>query len=255
MIPLTRIWPAPVACMAGDRLIMVSQITLRDLATLQTLVEVQHPHPIDVAIAEAGEDWNEVRRILGRDPDAVIEYPPCYGDKRAAEHTETLGGLAVLLHRAMERAGETLGKESLDLDDVLDLCKVITIPQWMRIQRIIWGTPAWAEGQGLLAPKTNDPDEPEAVDWAEEVKQLCETFSYTPDQVGELYMSQWRILRAGGKADAYRPVVPYGMSFEEIGEYNRRLWRGELEADGTPSGELGSTTLGVGDVEDTLGAV
>lgn len=242
MTPLSRIWSEPVGVTAGGHIIFIRELRLRDLASAQVWIESYVPHPFDAAAAEGGDDLEAVRAALQRRHDEVFAYPPIIGTPEARKIMPAETRDTMFLLCGMKRV------DAKTLFEDASRCRAAMSPaEWRRAERILFGVPAWVECQEFLAAMAGHTEEDDGFgppDWGREVAEFCLEHGFTPDQVANFTLSQWRLLRSGGKADAYKPLSKPGMTFGEMGEYNRAIW-GLSEGNAAGGDEGGMPPLGV----------
>lgn len=215
--PLTRVLPAPVVIRLGGRLVAVGELRLIDLAELQQWLTDQVPHPLD-ALPPAGLDPDpESRRsrVLAA-WEAAKDYPPRFGSASARPLLASAAGLVRVLGLCLRR-GDPAATEA----DALDLATAMDALDWARLHRVAYGGESWQELLRELDPPADDPAPP--PNWVEAILDVVEHRHWTFEQVGHLTLSQWRALRGGANAFAYRCEPRPGETLAEARERERRM--------------------------------
>ncbi len=207
---LASLFSRPVAVAIGGTTVLASELRLRDLAALESVVAELCPDPL-ADLDPAAADYPERLKALY---DGT--WPPPIGSAEAD---------AVLLGSDGGRAAFVLTvcrlQADMNAERALELARADDPPGWSELTRIAFALPRrdlWAEVVRLIdahlgiEPFAAAPELPEASDepitWPEAVAETCEAYGLTIDQVGDLTLGQWRALRSGGKAPVRSEPVP-----------------------------------------------
>jgi hypothetical protein len=229
MSRLSRVWPQPVGLTIGGRLVMVAEYRLADLATLQTWLETQAPHPLaKIPPAEDDADPDTRPERLRDAMKALADWPPRIGSIAATMLLASMEGRLMQLFVSMARA-----KPETSIDDAISVLADTTPADFRSVRRVAWGVAAWREIVSELAPDTEDAD---PMDWGKELFRLAEAFHWTPDQVGDLTIGQWRLLASGGSADEYQGRPRSGESMWDAIQRDAKIFGYDPNQKGTEPG-------------------
>lgn len=239
MIPLSRIFPQTVGLTVGGELVMFAELRLADLAAIQQWIEMYDGHPVDAAIASG----DPVAWMAGKKA-KVVSWPPRWGDKSGEEIMATQAAWVVTILASMQRAATQDGKPIPTFDDAAKVGTSMTEDEARQARRVIYGTPAWQEAQRLLAPDFEyDDRDREPTDWQGGVAWLCKEYGYTPEQVGQMSLSQFRLLVSEGKWGRYKPLMESRSEpIEQVIRRDRIMWGlpvDDSEGEGAGGGEGG----------------
>lgn len=193
--PLTRAIPVPRAMKFGGLAIVAHELRLVDLAELQAFVEDSAGHPL----AEMPKDLEGFRAAWHSAP----SWPPRIGTPEGSAILASPPGRQLFVGLVARRT----------VDDHLAGAVGLAGPaEWAAFNRVAWGLSPREEIAGIIAP---DATPGGGSDWCEDVAAICERYHMTPAQVGELTVSQYRMLASGGKcgersrsfADKARKVI------------------------------------------------
>ena len=189
---ILEVFPHKRPVRLGDRLYPVGELRIRDLAKLQEYVEHVIPHPY-----AARRD--HIKSLTGRDRQRAIllvqreaaEYPPTYPDE-----------LTVTLFTATIRGGTfflmlVLG---LDVSLALDIYENMNEHDWSVLNRALWGISDGEDFDRLLSGGDSSGTKP---DWCKMVAEVQDQTKLTLDQIGDLTVSQFNVLRMGKGREKY----------------------------------------------------
>jgi hypothetical protein len=240
MDDLSFLWPSPEPVSLGPWSGTAVCFQLRDLARLQGIVRglagnplLGHRVPLLAARMAAGEDYlaasPEGRAYAAALRTAILaaaDWPPRLGSREADAHLATAAGQVLWLDTLLARTNP--GFTAATAAGILASPEA-TAEQWLHLQAIAYADHPLDELDRLADPR---PRRRGGAKWGEVVVEVAREIGYTFEEVGAMYLSQWLLLRCGGK---YQPGETAGdrARARKVGERRRRLMRGEPGANGT----------------------
>lgn len=193
---LSRAFPtsAPVA-LAGATF-RVHQLRLRDLARLEQWALDRLASPADaLAGALALDDPTERRTALADAYDAIREAQGGMGSPAVDDALSSLPGCVMQLRMAIR-------KPRIRWSVALDAARRCTDAEWSRFTAIAWATDPLDQAAicldrelGVTWPRPRD----QTGSWGEAIWKVIELTGWSFDQAGRLTLSQWDLIRSGGK--------------------------------------------------------
>lgn len=183
--PITAILPVPRAVTLAGRSCVVGELRLGDLAELQAWLEERADHPL------AAEPADDRRAQLAAAWPAAAAWPIRLGSDEAAPHVATRAYRRAFLWIALRRHNPDLEPGDIDAIEA-----AATPAEWAALQRVAWAVSPKAEIVAEVAP---DPSPSTGTDWVDVLYRIMDSLKYTPDQVRDLTLGQFRALASGGK--------------------------------------------------------
>lgn len=217
--PLTRVLAAPCVVPLGGVPTRLGELTLSDLAALQQWVADRSPHPLDGLPPAGLDDEPETRRErLKAAWEAARTWPPRFASPEARALTTSPTGLLELLRLCLRRADPGATEA-----DALEVAGRMVAADWATVHRVAFGVDPWRE---ILLEVEPEPESP-PVNWVEAILEVVERTGWTLPQVGELTVSQWRAIRGGVEAFAYKFTPRPGESLRETRDREARMFDDE----------------------------
>jgi hypothetical protein len=202
MSTLTDILPQPRVALVGGREFMVTQLQLKDIAFFQMKLEMRQPHPFAVAkdkIRDAQGEEREALILRVKRDDAF--YPPLYTGY------ETFEDLVDFLERMLNK------HQVVSREEVMELALAFSAEEAIALDAIAYNDNSKEQFYRLVKGPEKKKGNEEAWgrkdQWGEILHHLVTTYRMTYTEIGELYLSQYHMLLAKGKAKAF-PVVRLG---------------------------------------------
>lgn len=210
-VPLDLLFPRPVLVTLAGEPFAASELTLGDLALLQSWLRQAAPHPLrDLPPPWADPEPGTRRARLVDAWHAAKAWPPAVGDGDDAAYLGSPEGRAVFLVLV-------LGKhdESFTAERAAGLVGRMSAADWAALRRVAWGVPPWRELAGELDDvwAEHQARRSEPADWGELVVEAVRDGHDFATLAGWT-LTQFRLFRSGGKADEYRAVQSPGESRE-----------------------------------------
>jgi hypothetical protein len=174
-------------------------LRVRDLADLEQIGRAMLPDVLST-LPPQDVDTPEHRRTLKEALDIAEKGQPGWNDAELrAAVLQCDAGLLTLLRAALR-------SHDIAHANVPKLAMGLTPDQWAAVMRVAFGGDAASEILRRIDLLIGCPLVGGAgIPWVEAVCDLCREFGYTPEQAGELTLTQVSLLRSGGK----RPDVWY----------------------------------------------
>ena len=218
MSTLTDFFPTTTAVKLGQKSFTVGQLTLRDVAQLQSFVEEENPHPYckyreKIQVAEG-----EVRdALLMRCQREDLQWPPLWSGARSGKQLLQFLQLVLSKHN------------DITLEEVIEIASNITSKELQQLDSVVYHFTDRDEFIALhQRPKQEKPWE-RVDNWGEIIHGLINRYGFTIDQIGDLTLSQYHLLMTQGKPKALPVMTSRAASYEEVcAEMERQRWLLEL---------------------------
>ncbi len=231
---LTQVLPQPVPIRLAGVDYLARQLRLKDIAAIQEWIALASPCPAaqyrPIWEALDGEDR---QKVAARAYLAAEHWPP---------EVATPDGDAVLLYQFEDgrRHGVELllrivldANPGIDNELIASLATSITLSEFSELTSIAYGVDILDELAALIDLPPDERGPREATNWGKIAWDIIEATGYTFDQIGDLYLSQMKILRSGGEhARGHIPMRP-GMDIASESKRRRRLFYGDDEGEST----------------------
>lgn len=231
MESLTSVFPRPRLVQCGDETIKVSEFRLRDLVSLQEILDDMTVDPL--ASIQDGLDLlprKERHAAIVAAYEAAESGSPVYGEPNGKAFYATPAGNAALLWVAIrrwkynrataKRAGELYSQSSPS--------------QFSHIWRICHGVSSLRTLQKMLTFPLPSQHNPQGVrDWGEMIDILSEKRNWTYEYILSLPITQW--VRVNNEGKIPERVSLYNVPREQWGELNikfQRYYAGEIDEHG-----------------------
>lgn len=224
MGPITAVVPVPkpLRVAALDVTVHVSELTLRELAELQGVLDASRPDPYLAAReALATLEGDDRRRALVAAYEAAEAGPPVYGEGEGWAYFASMEGFALLAWVALRRNHPDLSPE-----DVATLA--IRMSEGER-EALRWHAEGGVALRVLGRMLTADVPRPAAasVGWGRAIHEVAEGLGVPYDAVYRMTLTEFRNARRGGQPDDAWVSLPDGADFEAIAADQRRRYYGE----------------------------
>lgn len=225
MGPITSIIPVPRRCPVGGEFVYISELRLRDIAELQSILDDEWADPLDSigdVLARAGDDPKE--RFIGLVPlyEAAEVGPPAYGTAAGNAYFASPEGGALLLWVAGRR--ETPG---LDPATAVRLYMKATVDEIARVWRVAHGVSPLKALEKMLwdcLPGEDAGGSGRIVTWAEMIDELARANHWTYEYVYGLTLTEWlRARNLGKEVESARCAGP-GQDAAELARTRREWW-------------------------------
>lgn len=234
-MPLSRIIPVPRLLEIGGRDWLVSELTLRDVATLEAFVEARLPRPVDCLPDRGSVPSWAWHTLFEQAWDRAEEWPPDFDSPLSSDVMQTLHGTAFFLWLTLRRFN------SVEFEEAAQLSLMATPRAWREVNRVAYGVEQIDELDRMLEDLGLHPGG--AYPWEENVYRVCESLKLTPDEVADMTISQFFWALRQGKPKERGLAVDDGMSPQEIARkmaQMRKRFYGEDGEDGNGNGEANS---------------
>jgi hypothetical protein len=207
MSTLTDFFPEPSRVKVGDKTFTLGQLTLRDIARLQSFVEFEHPHPFanyrDKILATQGE---EREALLLRCQREDLQWPPLWSGARNGK--QLLQFLELVLNK----------HQTVTLEEVIEIARSITSEELDSIDRIVYNYTDRDEFIGIIGifPKKHIKPWERVDNWGEVIHSILSKHDMTIDEVGDLTLSQYHMMMNLGKPKALPTMTGKSNSYEEV---------------------------------------
>lgn len=200
----------------------VMELRLRDLADLQGWLSDHVPHPLrDVPPAWADPHPETRRERLQAAWQQAREWPPKLGTPQAGEILATPAGLVAFVLVCLQRCDATV-----TATEAASIAAGMSGAEWAALRRVAWGRQPWEELREELDPDAQAEDSGPPPDWAEGFHDLANRTGWTFGVIGELTVTQYRVVRSG-TAPAYRGMVrKAGETLEQLAARERETFSG-----------------------------
>jgi hypothetical protein len=218
--PLTLCLPCVQFLTLAGTVRPVQELRLRDLADIQGWLADQVPHPLaGLPPAWADPDPDTRRARLWAAWRAARDWPPRLGTAAAADVLATPEGLVLFTLVCLRRCDD-----QVDATSAASIAAGMAPEEWASLRRVAWGRQPWEELRDELDPDaTADSDGP-PPDWCEAFHEVAERTGWTFEQIGELTVSQYRVIRSG-TAPVYRGLTRRaGESLEQLAARERETF-------------------------------
>jgi hypothetical protein len=173
---LSQLYPEPVEITLAGRQYKVSQLRIRDIASIQAFLEAYCPHPfasMDDFYAMEGDEREAAILKIGRED---YSWPVVFGSEEADKVLASVGGLAFLLLISLGRYQTITHQESLDLARAMNedevsrfLCTVYDISWRQRFYTLLNPPRPRVVQEGL---------KPAIDEWGESIVNLAKDMSW-----------------------------------------------------------------------------
>lgn len=240
MGPITSILPVPRTVTVGGEPVVISELRLRDLATLQAILDGTWPDPLAEIQDSLPADRKARNRLLVRAYERAEIGPPVYGTARGHEYFATPEGGALLLWVAGRQHTPDLGPPRAarlytkatvgEIDRVLRIAH--GVPTLKAIENFLWARPP-GEGAGSARKTT----------WAEMIDELARERNWTYSYIYDLTITEWLAARNHGKQPEPGRVIGPGEDAAAIAQEQAELWA-EAMAEDAEDESSGTATPG-----------
>jgi hypothetical protein len=199
--PLTEVLPQPVTLRLGGRDWEVIQFQLKDLAALQGFIEQCVPHPLrelPPAWLDADPDSRPAR--LRAAYEEAGRWPPRFGTPEGGRLLATPEGTLFFALLALRKC-----RPETSVGEVVEAVAAASPPELGGVSRAVYGVSPWRAVADEIDPDDEGPAR--LCDWARAFYTFAERYGWTPQQVGELYLGQWRVLASEGRGEARGKIL------------------------------------------------
>jgi hypothetical protein len=219
--PITALIPTPkpLHVAALGLTLRVAELTLRDLADLQAVLDQRWTDPyLDCREALATVEGDERTAALLDAYDRAEEGPPVYGEPAGRAYYATLEGFAVLAWVALRRYQSGLAPA-----DVAGIVAEMTADEMFALRWHAEGGNSLRLLARLLMSDVPTP-RPTPIPWGQAIHEVAEIMGLPYAAVYEMTLTEFRNARRGGKADdGDIPIAP-GADLEGVMERWRRTF-------------------------------
>lgn len=234
MTALLDAFPQPLPIKLQGRPRLVSQFQVKHLAQLDAFYLATSADAIrllDEGTITPG-DRPKVLRDAYEAAEKASDHPIYSSPEGGSILFGTTAGLAFVLSLALRA-----DPDPPNVDEVAALAGAITPAEWMAVERVLFGLDTLAELERRIDREIGvelplDTSDDGRASWRKIVADLCETYHYTPAEVGELYLSQLRLLRMRGDTLDRGTPIPAGWTMAELDERvltKRRAFWGDTD--------------------------
>jgi hypothetical protein len=220
--PITALIPVPrpLRVAALGLTLRVAEMTLRDLADLQAVLDQTWADPyLEARAALAGEDSREALRDAY---DRAEEGPPVYGEPAGRAYYATFEGFAVLAWVALRRF-----QPALTPVDVAAVAAEMTADEMFALRWHAEGGSALRVLARMLLADMPTP-RPVPIPWGQAIHEVAELLCVPYSVVYDMTLTEFRNARRGGKADdGDIPIAPGA----DLGDVMAR-WRRDFGRNG-----------------------
>lgn len=204
-------FPQPTLLKCGDVLVTAHELLVRNLATLEAFAVACLGTPLDGLHDDADDYPDKLRAAY----DAALTWPPEIGspevDRAVFSSPE---GIKLFL---------TLVLRDTPQDVIASLVGTIAQDEFSAIEQVAWGSQPGdlyhREVVGRIdrhlglpgfAPRSDDDDEPmTGTPWSKAIGEVVANHGWaSPEAVGNLTLSQWRMVRCGGDTGEREDPLP-----------------------------------------------
>lgn len=222
--------PRPRVLTLAGRGYVVEQLQLRDLADLQAWLADEAADPMaDLPSRDFDPEPATRRKRVLAAWQAMKTYPPAYGTDEAADRLSSPAGRAAFVYVVLAK------RNAITAEEAVDVARGMSSAEWRSLRRAAYSSTAWKELAREIDPDF-DPDphpdapKPKPYDWIEAFETLSANRGWTYDQIGNLYLSQWRAISSGGRSESYRSERREGESAKEHMARTKALFRVEEDS-------------------------
>lgn len=212
--PLDLIFPRPVLVTLAGEPYKVSELTLGDLATLQSWLRQAAGDPLrDLPPAPLDPEPATRRNRLLDAWRRAKAWPPLVGSDDDVIWLDSPEGRAVFLVLCLGKHDPTM-----DAEKASGLAAALTAAEWAAVRRVAWGYPPWRELAAELDPEwlAEQRQGSAEADWGESVARVMRLGGYTFEQVERWTPTQLRLYASEGRLGEYRTRPKPGESREEF---------------------------------------
>lgn len=213
---ITSLVPRKTEVILGNRIFLVGEMRLSDLASLQEWLESQWENPLEAARESLlGLKGRDRQKVLSTIWDACETGPPEWGTDRAQKLLNTAEGIAqmfvtILSEHSMEKVGGKWVHQDFTRGDILDVAEATGENpegwnQYMSMIRAWQPVDPIEEVSFQLGMDSGPQGKP--VTWVQAVCQACESYGWSIEYVMGLTMRQFKAIRTGGKPKVYGTAV------------------------------------------------
>lgn len=210
---LADLIPQPTPMTLGGHEWLVSQLTLRDIASLEAWVAACLPDPMAV-IAGHEPGTPERRKALRAAFDLADRGLPGIDDPSAAALLSTPMGVGRCLWLSLRKAHPELTQA-----DVIGIATEMTGPEWAAFDRLAWAADLWEIIQGEIYAEIGVklPRAPQAdTNWVRSFFWLARHAHLNVEEFADLTIGQWAALLSGGEKKKRTVDRPIGWTHERL---------------------------------------
>ena len=174
--PLTRLIPIPRPVALAEEMVVVGEVTLGDVATLQAFMESASPSPL--AEEDSADAWH-----------ASTSWPPRFGMPEGSRILATPAGRAEVLRVALRQ-------DPLTPQQLGELVAWATAEEWRAFERVAYGVTPRME---LVARHDPADDTPAETDWEKRIAWLLKEVGGDFERVARMTLTQARFVLSAGK--------------------------------------------------------
>lgn len=216
MDAITSIIPVPRSVPLGGRRVLISELRLRDVAELQSVLDDRQGDPLaGVLEAVAGTDGDARRAVLVDAHRRSLAGPETYFREDGMAYFRTPAGEATFLFVAVRRH-----RPRLSARGAAKLWEAASREELDRVWRICHGVKARDAIEGMIGMAA--PRKGRTATWPELIDELALARSWTYEQIYNLTLSEWRTARSGGKPAHAGRRVSHSEAMAAMREQRRR---------------------------------
>ncbi len=246
MGPITEVFPVPQIVPCGGFSIKVAELRLRDLVSLQAVLDSLTPDPLEAAQKALGSPDRAVRHAALLEAYDLAERGPAgYGEDSGRAYFSTPEGGGMFLWVA----GRRWKSNEMTPAKAGEMFARSTTAEYSRVWRICHGVSARRALGRMLLPFAGDGPKSAVRSWGEMVDDLSSSRGWTYDQILNLSLTQWIRARNDGQIPEPEQAIPAGEAGALIIKKQLAFLAGEIDEDGKPvigagSGSDASSTPG-----------
>lgn len=222
---LSSWFPGATPLVVAGRVVLASELRVRDLATIEAYTAARLGAPL-AGLDAAADDYPDRLRSLY---DTLERWPPDVGSpETAAALFGDRRGLAFFLALTLRASGLSA--------DELDAVALEAEPDEVQeVERVAWGVQADHKADlvrliddhlGLPAFRPRPtPMRGRPISWAQAVGDAVDGDPRRVEAVGDLTLSQWRMLRCGGETELRDDPLPEDAELcDRVQDARREFW-------------------------------
>lgn len=223
-------FPRPKRLTLGGGVYLARELKIRHMARIDSWIVDNLPDPL--AAAET-EDEHARREALKTAYDAVKTPKGMGSPEGDALFYGTIEGRALFLRLALRHS---------KLSDVDARALAILLEDdpggWHAVERIAYAMDQWSEIVARIDREAgitpfDAASEDNEITWAEAIAETSREWKQSVEQIGDWFLSQWRMVRSGGKDEGRSEPLPRDQELAQDIQLRRfKFWQGNGATNG-----------------------
>ncbi len=221
-------FPRPKRVTIGGTEYLAREFKLRHMARIDSWIVDNLPDPLAAIDADDPEARKEALKAAYEGSKLPKGMGSPEGDALFYGTTE---GRALFLRLALRHS-------KLSSTDARALACLIEPDEWHAVERIAYAMDQWMLivsriDRELGIEPFDAADDGEAISWAEAIAETSREWKVSVEQIGSWFLSQWRMVRSGGKDEGRGEPVPRDQELAGIVQRRRwEFWQGNGNGNG-----------------------